>query len=190
MNKTYITALVLVLVVLGGVSFFFNNKKLEAPSHMGTMHNDDNADSISAVEPTNPNPTTVTTGVACTMDAKMCPDGSYVGRTGPKCEFSACPASATDSKASVKEFTVKGQNFSFAPSMITVKKGDKVKITFENTSGYHDFKIDEYGVATKQTQAPSTEVLEFTADKAGSFEYYCSVGQHRSMGMKGTLKVE
>lgn len=29
--------------------------------------------------------------VACTMDAKMCPDGSYVGRTGPKCEFAACP---------------------------------------------------------------------------------------------------
>lgn len=29
--------------------------------------------------------------VACTMDAKLCPDGSYVGRTGPKCEFSACP---------------------------------------------------------------------------------------------------
>lgn len=25
--------------------------------------------------------------VACTMDAKQCPDGTYVGRTGPKCEF-------------------------------------------------------------------------------------------------------
>lgn len=30
-------------------------------------------------------------GVACTMDAMMCPDGSYVGRTGPNCEF-VCPA--------------------------------------------------------------------------------------------------
>lgn len=28
----------------------------------------------------------------CTMDAKMCPDGSVVGRTGPYCEFAACPA--------------------------------------------------------------------------------------------------
>jgi len=25
------------------------------------------------------------------MEAKQCPDGSYVGRTGPKCEFVACP---------------------------------------------------------------------------------------------------
>lgn len=29
--------------------------------------------------------------VSCTQEAKLCPDGSYVGRTGPKCEFSACP---------------------------------------------------------------------------------------------------
>lgn len=28
----------------------------------------------------------------CTMDARQCPDGSYVGRTGPNCEFSICPA--------------------------------------------------------------------------------------------------
>jgi hypothetical protein len=30
-------------------------------------------------------------GVACTMEAKMCPDGSSVGRSGPKCEFAPCP---------------------------------------------------------------------------------------------------
>jgi len=30
--------------------------------------------------------------VACTQEAKLCPDGSYVGRTGPKCEFTACPS--------------------------------------------------------------------------------------------------
>lgn len=26
----------------------------------------------------------------CTMEAKMCPDGSYVGREGPNCEFAKC----------------------------------------------------------------------------------------------------
>jgi hypothetical protein len=30
-------------------------------------------------------------GIACTQEAKLCPDGSYVGRTGPNCEFTACP---------------------------------------------------------------------------------------------------
>lgn len=28
--------------------------------------------------------------VACTMEAKQCPDGSYVSRTGPHCEYSPC----------------------------------------------------------------------------------------------------
>lgn len=29
---------------------------------------------------------------ACTQEAKVCPDGSSVGRTGPNCTFAACPA--------------------------------------------------------------------------------------------------
>ena len=29
--------------------------------------------------------------VVCTMDAKICPDGSAVGRSSPKCEFAECP---------------------------------------------------------------------------------------------------
>ncbi len=35
----------------------------------------------------------------CTQDAKQCPDGSYVSRTGPSCEFAQCPTTqcTTDS---------------------------------------------------------------------------------------------
>ncbi len=28
---------------------------------------------------------------SCTLEAKICSDGSSVGRTGPNCEFAACP---------------------------------------------------------------------------------------------------
>ncbi|MBP6858008.1 MAG: carboxypeptidase regulatory-like domain-containing protein [Candidatus Pacebacteria bacterium] len=35
-------------------------------------------------------PTPTPSPVACTMDAMQCPDGSYVGRTGPDCQF-ICP---------------------------------------------------------------------------------------------------
>jgi hypothetical protein len=41
------------------------------------------------------NSPTSTEPVVCTMEAKLCSDGSYVGRTGPNCEFSPCPASST-----------------------------------------------------------------------------------------------
>src|SRR3989344_7562332 len=34
---------------------------------------------------TNPPP------IACTQEAKICPDGSVVGRVGPNCEFAPCP---------------------------------------------------------------------------------------------------
>lgn len=33
-----------------------------------------------------------TAPVACTMEAKLCADGSAVGRTGPNCEFAECPS--------------------------------------------------------------------------------------------------
>ena len=29
--------------------------------------------------------------VFCTQDAKECPDGSFVGRVPPSCEFAECP---------------------------------------------------------------------------------------------------
>ena len=31
----------------------------------------------------------------CTQEAKQCPDGSYVGRAGPNCEFEPCPSVAS-----------------------------------------------------------------------------------------------
>lgn len=44
------------------------------------QQNQEDADELSNEDP-----------VACTMDAMMCPDGSYVGRSAPGCEF-RCPA--------------------------------------------------------------------------------------------------
>ncbi len=38
---------------------------------------------------------------ACTLEAKICPDGSSVGRSGPYCDFAPCP----ESKPAVKAVT-------------------------------------------------------------------------------------
>ncbi len=97
---------------------------------------------------------------------------------------------APSTNTSVKEFTVNGSNFAFSPTTLIVKKGDKVRIIFKNEGGFHDLKIDEFNVATKKIQGGAQDTVEFTADKVGSFEYYCSIGEHRAMGMKGTLTVE
>lgn len=33
-------------------------------------------------------------GPMCTTEAKICPDGTGVGRSGPNCEFAPCPTAA------------------------------------------------------------------------------------------------
>lgn len=85
---------------------------------------------------------------------------------------------------------VEGKNFSFSPNSIKVKKGDIVTINFKSVGGFHDFVIDDFNVATKQVQTGEESSVTFIADKDGDFEFYCSVGKHREMGMVGTLVVE
>ncbi len=94
-----------------------------------------------------------------------------------------------DETVVVKEFEFTNEGFKFSPNTFTVKKGDRVKVTYTNGGGTHDFRIDGYNVGTKVLQKDVSESFEFVADKAGSFEFYCSVGNHRAMGMKGTLTV-
>jgi len=52
--------------------------------------------------------------VACTLEAKLCPDGSAVGRTGPKCEFAECPVEKTDPrKEAIREYLLTQKEFSW-----------------------------------------------------------------------------
>ena len=90
----------------------------------------------------------------------------------------------------IKTFNVTGVAFSFTPTEIRVKKGDTVRIVFKNNQGNHDWTIDEFNARTPVIGAGSTATVQFVANKTGSFEYYCSVGNHRQLGMKGTLIVE
>lgn len=102
--------------------------------------------------------------------------------------LSASTSVTVDPNAVVVNLT--GHNFAFDQKEIRVKKGDTVVVNFTSTDGFHDFKIDEFNAATARVSTGQTSSVTFVADKAGSFEYYCSVGSHRAMGMVGTLIVE
>lgn len=71
---------------------------------------------------------------------------------------------------------------------ITVKKGDRVKIKITVTKGMHNFNIDELNIHT-ETPLDTTTIVEFKADKAGEFVYYCSKPNHRENGHWGKLIV-
>lgn len=89
-----------------------------------------------------------------------------------------------------KEIVVEGINYAFKPSSITVKKGEKTRILFKNTGGTHDFVVDELNIRTAMIQGNTEDFVEFTPDKIGSFKFYCSFGNHRAMGMEGTIIVQ
>lgn len=89
----------------------------------------------------------------------------------------------------IREITAEGGKFYFKPATLTARKGETVRLTFKNVDGMHDWNIDEFKAATKVIQAGQEETIEFVANKAGTFEYYCSVGNHRAMGMKGTFTI-
>ena len=89
-----------------------------------------------------------------------------------------------------REFHVSGRNFEFSQNEMKVKKGDKVRVIFKSTKGTHDWVLDEFNARTEKVEPGQTTTVEFTANKLGTFEYYCSVGEHRKFGMLGKLIVE
>jgi plastocyanin len=99
-------------------------------------------------------------------------------------------AAGSSKDTTQKTFDVNGGNFYFTPNKLTVNKGDKVTIIFHDDGGTHNFMLDEFRVKTATIQGGNTTAVTFTADKAGSFQYYCSIGKHRQNGMWGTLTVQ
>src|ERR1035437_886872 len=54
------------------------------------------------------NPTKDSKYYACSVEAKICPDGTAVGRSGPNCEFTPCPpATTTPTNASLRNINIK-----------------------------------------------------------------------------------
>ncbi len=95
------------------------------------------------------------------------------------------PAASTN-----KTFNVAATNHAFSVKEMRVKKGDTVTINLTNSEGFHDWVIDEFDAATEKINTGGSDSVTFVADEAGTFEYYCSVGNHRAMGMVGKLIVE
>ncbi len=93
-------------------------------------------------------------------------------------------------ESEVKIITVEAGSFYYKPNEIRVKKGEKVKIVLESRDMMHNFNIDELGVAMPIIKSGNTGTVEFTPNQAGTFEFYCSVGQHRKNGQVGKLIVE
>ena len=90
----------------------------------------------------------------------------------------------------VHEIQVTLRKYEFSPSSLRVRKGERVKLVMAAADHDHGFKLDDFDINQKIPKG-TTVVVEFIADKAGTFQFRCSsvcgLG-HRNM--KGTLVVE
>lgn len=63
---------------------------------------------------TNTNNGSSSSAIACTLEAKLCPDGSYVGRSGPHCDFAACPGQSSSASGATIIQSVSDGTITFA----------------------------------------------------------------------------
>ena len=62
---------------------------------------------------------------------------------------------------------IDAKKWQFYPNIITVKKGQKVKIIINNTDATHGINLPEFNVS-------GNDSIEFTAYKTGTFPFLCN----------------
>jgi cytochrome c oxidase subunit 2 len=102
----------------------------------------------------------------------------------------AAQAASQGGPSEVHEITMTAKNYGFDPSVITVKKGEKLRLIITATDCDHEFKLDAFRIDQVLKKGDPT-TIEFSADKVGTFEFKSSVYCGRGHGkMKGKLIVE
>lgn len=119
----------------------------------------------------------------------LLPGAMLLGQNAPDIEEQGS-VDRTGHAGETVEITVENERLDFYPAEIIVTKGTTVRLTFANTGGGHDWDLDVFDVDTPVIRGGEETTVEFTADQAGEFEFYCSVPGHRSAGMWGYFIVE
>lgn len=93
-------------------------------------------------------PTPTAQIISCTLEAKLCPDGSYVSRQGTACEFVQCPgdSAAQSLPENWKTYTSEKHGF-------TIKHPEDVLVRDVGTDGVNFFKVEP-------SQAQNTEFYD------------------------------
>ena len=84
--------------------------------------------------------------------------------------------------------TVGVDGMSYTPSDIEVPKGDELVVEFENTgTDLHDITFGN-GEASERINPGQTETVNVGVI-GEDMDFWCSVSNHREMGMEGTITV-
>lgn len=186
--KIVVTLLVIALIAVAGWFYFLGGMQQADENETGVPRN--NARDFEPGQAQDPVP-----GVS--VNVPEVPATTTQAATGTQEQASDNADAAASSQTSAEEtqpqtrtFEITGRNFAFSQTELRVNVGDTVVINFSSTDGFHDWVIDEFDAQTDRVNTGESASVTFVADRAGEFEYYCSVGSHRELGMVGTLIVE
>jgi nitrite reductase (NO-forming) len=85
--------------------------------------------------------------------------------------------------------SITASEFKFSPTSIQVAVGQKVTLTLQNSGAVeHDVTIPSAGFSLL-ARAGQTATGDFTFDKPGVFDFFCSIPGHKDAGMKGSVTV-
>lgn len=97
-------------------------------------------------------------------------------------------------KTADRQLSLDAFNYEYSKEQIGVKPGETIEIKLNSTDGMHNFVIDSLNVESEVVmKGQSTTVLvtiPADAKPGDSYEYYCSVMNHRALGMVGSLVIE
>lgn len=83
-------------------------------------------------------------------------------------------ALAAQTTAAERTFTVSAKRYAFTPRRIEVTEGDVVRIELRTDDIAHSLTIDDYRIS-KRVEPGVPSVLEFRAERAGTFPFYCNL---------------
>lgn len=96
-----------------------------------------------------------------------------------------------DSEEVDQELTIDMKNFKFSMSQISAAPGETITVNLTNSGGTHNFVIEELDVKSQTINSGETTSITFKVpeDASGDYAFFCDIGNHREMGMEGTLTV-
>ena len=132
-------------------------------------------------------------GQACTLEAMICPDGSAVGRTGPNCEFAACPESSPVDTSSWETFSdeMVGVSFLYPETLqttyiSTVDWPPQVLTNEESFTCTEAGSTAERAGGTMRTVIDDNEYCVTKVSEGAAGSTYTSYAYARSMTSGGT----
>jgi cytochrome c oxidase subunit II len=94
--------------------------------------------------------------------------------TGRIIDLPHAAGAAQPTPGGTRNFSISARRYAFTPNRIEVVQGDLVTLELKTDDIAHSLTIDDYRIA-KRISPGRPVTLEFRAERAGTFPFYCNL---------------